>query len=213
MHPKTTVFLDVDTQRDFLLPNGELSVAGADRIILKLAEVTNLARELGIRIIASVDCHLPTDHELQRNGGEYPDHCMASTEGQKKIDATAPRNPLYIPTHELTLHQIKTALAHQGETIFEKQLFDVFAGNPNTNTLLPVLLKTCEDLVVYGVYTEVCVRDAIAGLLKMGPRLHVLTDATADIGAEGHAHRARWQTQGVELLTVNELKSRLQDNQ
>jgi nicotinamidase/pyrazinamidase len=209
MDPKSTVFFDVDTQRDFLLPDGKLYVAGADRIIPNLAAITNLARQLRIRIIASTDCHYSDDPELQRNGGAYPDHCMADTAGQKKIEATALFDPLYIPNKDLGADEITAALTHRGEIVIEKQLFDVFAGNRNTSKLLPMLLKDCRDVVVYGVYTEVCVRDAITGLRQYPVQTHVLVDAIADIGAEGERYRTQWQAEGVELLTVDELKARL----
>lgn len=213
MRPETTLFYDVDTQYDFLHPDGRLYVAGANRIVPALARVTRLARELGCRVVASADRHFPDDPELKRNGGEFDDHCMDGTPGQRRIDATAPLNPHFVENRELGENDIRAALAHRGEVVIEKQRFDVFAGNRNAGPLLERLLHDYSDVVVYGVYTEVCVNDAIGGLLKLVPKvhvkIHVLTDAIADIGADGGRYREQWRAAGVELLTLAELTARL----
>ncbi|MGH7916483.1 MAG: cysteine hydrolase family protein [Candidatus Binataceae bacterium] len=209
MRPEKTLFYDVDTQRDFILLGGALAIVGTERIVPRLARLTTLAHRFNIRIIASADRHFAGDPELQSHGGQYPDHCMDGTAGQRKIDATAPRMPLWIENRELSEAEIACALSHSGELIFEKQLFDVFTGNCNARKILTRLLPRYEDLVIYGVYTEVCVADAIRGLLEFPPSLHLVTDATADLGAEGDSFRREWRAAGVEMLTVAELESRL----
>lgn len=210
MKSQTTLFYDVDTQRDFILPGGRLYIDGTERVIPALAEVTQLARERGIKVIASADCHTPEDPELQRNGGEWPDHCMRGTPGQKKIDETAPRNPVVIENVELGDAAIVAVLKHPGEILIHKQRFDVFSGNRNAERLLRRLLEPFHDVVIYGVYAEVCVDHAVQGLLKMrGAKLHVVTDAIAPIGAEAPSFIEAWRAAGVDLLTVEELKEQL----
>lgn len=209
MKAQTTIFYDVDTQRDFILPGGKLYVPGTEKIIPALAELTQLARSQDIRIVCSVDRHFPGDRELERNGGEYGDHCMDGTEGQRKIDETAPRDPLYIPNHPLSGDEIHAALAHQGEVIFEKQEFDVFIGNAHASTILRMLLKPYNDIVIYGVFTEICIAHAVGGIQGLGPKLHIVTDAIADIGDDADRIRAQWKDSGIDLLTVAQLKEKV----
>ena len=210
MRPETTLFYDVDTQRDFILPGGRLYIAGTERIIPALWAMTELARRLSIRIVATTDRHFAGDPELERNGGKYPDHCMDGTDGQLKVESTAPLHPLIVENRELNEADRASAINWRGELIFEQQLFDAFAGNRNTAAILGAILKDYTDVVIYGVYTEVCVADAVRGLQQFGKLLHLVTDATADIGDDGPSFRQRWREEGVELTTVSWITSRLE---
>ncbi len=210
LRPETTLFYDVDTQRDFMLPGGALYVPNAERILSTLALLTRLARDLRIRIVASVDRHFPPDAELRRNGGEFPDHCMDATEGQRKVSQTAPQNPFFIENHALTEDQLRRALLHRGELIIEKQAFDAFVGNCNTTRLLSTLAKDYSDVVVYGVCTDICVDQAVRGLLRLGPKITVVTDAIAELDADrGREVRDEWREGGADLIDYSTISARL----
>ena len=101
LRPERTLFYDVDTQRDFMLPGGALHVPGSENILPALKHLTDLARRRKIRRICSTDRHFPGDRELARNGGPWPDHCMDGTAGQRKVEETAPSNPHPLPAHGL----------------------------------------------------------------------------------------------------------------
>lgn len=211
MNPTTTLFYDVDTQRDFMLPEGKLYVPGAEGILPRLAQLTAFARQHGVRIAGSVDCHTPSDLELLVNGGEYPEHCMAETEGQKKVAATAPAHPLWIHNRSYTTDELRPLLSQKGEVYIEKQRFDVFSGNRNAAQVFDALLRNMEDVVVYGVVTEVCVDQAITGLKDRPARLHVPLDAIAALNEErAQETLAKWRRWGVQLTTVAEVTSALE---
>ncbi len=58
------VFWDVDTQGDFMHPDGALYVPGAEEIIPNLGRLTRHAHARGIRIVASADDHVRDHSEL-----------------------------------------------------------------------------------------------------------------------------------------------------
>jgi nicotinamidase/pyrazinamidase len=210
MRIDTTLFYDVDTQRDFMLPHGALYALGAERIAPTLAAVTRLAREKNIRVLASVDRHFPGDEELKRNGGPYPDHCMDGTPGQRKIDETMPADPSVVPSREIGTAELDAALAGKREVVVEKRHVDVFVGNRNANALFERLIAQYSDIVIYGVCTDICVDYVVRALIRFGRKLHVVTDAVAALDSQRAAEVQRdWQKAGVELLTFAELRARL----
>ncbi len=70
------VFLDVDTQIDFLFPTGALYVPGAERLIPTLARLNRGAGAL----ISTMCAHAEVDPEFLT----YGPHCVTSTVGQLK---------------------------------------------------------------------------------------------------------------------------------
>src|SRR4051812_2424484 len=79
-----TLFVDVDTQTDFMLPGGKLYVPAAEQIIPNLKRLMAFAREHNVPVLSSVDAHVPDDPEFQ----QFPPHCVKGTPGQEKIPET-----------------------------------------------------------------------------------------------------------------------------
>lgn len=212
LHPEQTLFYDVDTQRDFMLPGGALYVTGSEKILPALKHLTELARRRKIRRICSTDRHFPGDRELARNGGKWPDHCMDGTAGQRKVEETAPSNPHPLPAHRVDAGKLENALRHSGELIIEKQDVDVIAGNANAHSLLSRLAAQYDHVVIYGVYTDVCVDHAVNALLEHGRIPYVVIDAIHEIDpANAAAARERWRKRGVKTITRDQLEALLDD--
>jgi len=152
------MFWDVDTQADFMLPQGKLYVPGAEAIIPTLAKLTSWAAQHHVLVVASADAHQPGDEEFSL----YPPHCLAGTPGQKKIPETSLAPQFTIPNR----HGAELPDAERyPQIVLEKQEFDVFS-NPNTDSLLAQLGQP--EIVLYGVVTEICVSAAARGLLDRG---------------------------------------------
>jgi len=204
-----TIFYDVDTQRDFLMPDGKVHMPGAEKIIPMLAAITDLAHETGVRIVCSVDHHVLGDPLLKSGGGPYPDHCIVGTPGEQKIDETAPRNPLYLENRQYSPHEIQRILDHKGEIIFDRYQFETFVRNAHVRAILRLLLQPISDVVIYGVYTEVCVDRVITELIGLGPKLHLVKDAIATSSSDRAGFFEKWTQQGAQLITFEELRIRI----
>jgi len=70
----------VDVQRDFM-PGGSLTVNGADRVLAPINRCIALFSQLGLPIYASRDWHPPQHCSFHEQGGPWPRHCVAGSEG------------------------------------------------------------------------------------------------------------------------------------
>jgi nicotinamidase/pyrazinamidase len=209
---RLTLFYDVDTQRDFMLPGGALHVPGSEKILSALKHLTELARRRNIRRVCSMDRHFRGDRELARNGGPWPDHCMDGTEGQHKVEETAVVNPVSIPSHTIGNDQLEAAVGDSRELVLEKQDVHVLVGNANARSIFSKLVNRYDDFVVYGVYTDVCVDYAVQALLEQGAKPYVVLDAIHEIDpAKAAAARERWSERGVKTITTKQLHNLLDD--
>lgn len=205
---RPVIFWDVDTQHDFMDPDGKLYVAGAEKIKPNLKKLTDYAHENQIHIVASADDHVPGHRELSEKPDfeeTFPEHCMRGTPGAEKIDETRLFAPLIIEPDPLPHQELARKLwSHGGDLLLRKHWFDVFT-NPNTETLLEAWDPT--EIVVYGVALDVCDRYAIEGFIERGiPRIHLVVDATRAIHPEKEdALLLSWKRQDVNLVTTKQV--------
>jgi nicotinamidase/pyrazinamidase len=199
------IFWDVDTQHDFVMPDGKLYVSGSEDLLDTLARLTDYAHEHGIPIVASADDHEAGHLELSDEPDwreTYPPHCMRGSEGQRKVEATTLREPMVIEPALADAADLERLVAgHAGDFLLHKHRFDVFS-NPNTITLLRALEP--EAIVLYGVALDVCNRYAIEGLLQQWPQgeIYLVTDAVRAIRPEeGERLVHEWAQRGVRMVT------------
>ena len=194
---KMIFFLDVDTQRDFMLHGGALHVPSAERIIPKLRRLFDFAAKNDIFVLSTVDAHSPTDPEL----GQFPPHCIKGTEGQHKINETLLPRPLTLENKPIDRNLVEIVKKHR-QIIVQKQTLNVF-DNPVTEKLLRALPPYA---IVFGVYTEYCVKLAALGLRRMGIKTAVISDAIQCLSPEdGAAAVEEMKRAGVEFITTDTL--------
>jgi nicotinamidase/pyrazinamidase len=193
-----TVLWDVDTQVDFMLPRGKLYVPGAEHTIPAMQRLVDAARASGIVHVASVDDHELTDAEIADEPDfrtTYPPHCLRGTRGARKIPETEQEDPV-----PLTLELLPERYLEGREFLILTKSFDVFT-NPNTDLLLDRLDP--DEVVLFGVATDVCVDAAIRGFLARGRKVTFVEDAARGLDDERAAiSTAFWREQGVEFTTA-----------
>lgn len=169
------VFLDVDTQVDFMLPSGSLYVPGAEQIVPNLRTLMACAQERGIPIISSADAHPPDDPSFS----EWPLHCVVGTPGQRRIPETELSSAVAVPNRPKAFHPGKHLA---GQLIVEKQEYDV---STNANFVAILSWLGPRRFVVFGVATEYCVLSSVRTLRQRGLAVDLVVDAIRAITEEG----------------------------
>ncbi len=166
------VFVDIDTQRDFLEPAGALFIAGSGAIIANLGRLTQFALGHQVPILATACCHDPDDPELKR----FPAHCMRGSSGEKRVGATAVAGSVVLAVGERLMGEVPLHLTVQ------KREIDVFS-RPDAAELFARYNQGRPTFVVYGVATDYCVSAAVMGLLSSSCRVAIVADAIQAIDA------------------------------
>jgi nicotinamidase/pyrazinamidase len=199
------VLWDVDTQVDFVQPDGKLAVPDAPAAVPAMARLVAAARAAGIPHIASADDHELTDSELSELpdfSTTYPPHCLRGTRGAEKIAETRQDDPVPLALTEVPEHWLQGR-----EFLLLKKSFDVFT-NRNADRLLQLLDP--DEVIVFGVATDVCDDAAIRGLLERGRAVTFVEEASRGLDpARTSACLADWRAAGVKFATVDEVAAGL----
>ncbi|HUU13846.1 MAG TPA: isochorismatase family cysteine hydrolase [Terriglobia bacterium] len=169
------VFLDIDTQVDFMLPGGSLYVPGAEDIVPNLKKLMTYAWERQIPVISSADAHPPDDPSFS----EWPPHCVVGTPGQERIPQTQLPSPTVIPNRP---GAFSPPARWTGQFIVEKQEYDV-STNANFDAVLASLGR--RRFIAFGVATDYCVRWSALNLRKRGIPVDLVADAIKPITEKG----------------------------
>jgi nicotinamidase/pyrazinamidase len=149
------VFMDIDTQHDFLDPTGALYVAGSAEILPNLRRLTDFAVDHEIPILATACSHHPEDPELTI----FAPHCLAHTPGQARVPATACLSSVVLDVEERFHGELPPHL-----TLLKREL-SVFSRS-DADDLVARYNRELLTWVVDGVATDYCVRAAVDGLMQ-----------------------------------------------
>jgi nicotinamidase/pyrazinamidase len=195
------ILWDVDTQFDFVQANGKLAVPDAPAAAPAMARLVAAARAAGVPHVASADDHELTDDEISDAPDyalTYPPHCLRGTRGAEKIPETQQDDPV-----PLALTEVPERWLRGREFLLLKKHFDVFT-NPNADRVLQLLDP--DEVIVFGVATDVCNAAAIRGLLARGRAVTFVEEASRGLDAARTAvYLSEWRGGGVRFATAGEV--------
>lgn len=187
--PAATALVLVDLQNDFL-PGGALGVPGGDAVIPPLNRCAAAFAAAGRPVFATRDWHPPDHCSFREQGGPWPPHCVAGSEGA----AFAPG--LALPATAMVIGKGSRPEA------------DAYSGFDGTDLARRLRDNGCDDLVVGGLATDYCVRATALDGLREGFEVTVLTDAVAAVDVQpgdGDRALAEMAEAGCTLTTSKEL--------
>jgi nicotinamidase/pyrazinamidase len=150
--------LIVDVQRDFL-PGGALGVRDGDAVVPALNRYIALAAAKGVPVFASRDWH-PAEHcSFSAQGGPWPPHCVAETDGARFASA------LELPHDAVVID--KATNEHE----------DAYSAFSGTTLARDLRARGVERLLVGGLATDYCVLNTVRDALAGGFDVVLLTDA------------------------------------
>lgn len=178
----------VDVQNDFV--SGTLAVPGGAAVVAPLNRAIEAFRARGLPVIATRDWHPPDHCSFARQGGPWPEHCVAGTRGAEFVP------DLRLPPGVRVIGK---------GTAVEREAYSTFAG---TGLAEALRARKVTRIFIGGLATDYCVvhsvRDAIAG----GFAAVVLSDAIRAVDVHpGDGTRAEeaMRRAGARFATVGEV--------
>lgn len=191
------VFWEVDVQRDFVLPSGNLYVPGAEKLLPNIRRLTDAARQGKVLLASHGDFHTPNDPEFKI----FPRHCVKGTPGSELVPEAITENVARVPNEPDA--RVPEDLSGYQQILLEKQTLSIFESR-HADALVNKL-GTKAEFVVFGVVTEYCVSLAVKGLLARGRRVAVVTDAIETLKKEeGEKALAEFVRLGARLMTTDQ---------
>ena len=157
--------LVVDVQQDFL-PGGALAVPEGDAVIPPLNEAIRAFSAAGLPVFATRDWHPPDHCSFVRQGGLWPIHCVAGTNG-----AAFPES--------LRLPAATAVISKAGAP--SSEAYSAFAGTGLAGLLSD---RRVGRVFVGGLATDYCVLRTVLDARAVGLDVVVLDDAVRAVNIE-----------------------------
>jgi nicotinamidase/pyrazinamidase len=175
----------VDVQLDFL-PGGSLAVPHGDEVVHALNRYIAVFRRLTFPVVATRDWHPPDHCSFMAQGGPWPPHCVAGTDGAR-----------FAPLLDLPCDAYIVSKA----TARDKDAYSGFEG-----TDLDAWLRHAgvSRVFVGGLATDYCVVNTVRDALRLGYATCLLRDAVRAVDLKpGDGARAVEQMQRLGAAAID----------
>lgn len=173
--------LIVDMQNDFL-PGGNLGVLDGDRVIAPVNALAALYQARGLPVYASRDWH-PADHcSFTAQGGPWPPHCVAASEGAAFSGA------LRLPADAIVVSKADT------------QAQDAYSAFSGTGLAPAMRAAGITRVAVCGLATDYCILHTVLDGIAAGFEVLLAGEAIRAVEAsagDGDRAVARMLAQGA----------------
>ena len=198
LHPKRRchLLIDVDTQKDFLLPDGRACIKNQSEVLTNIRQVMTWARRQKVPVISTAEV-FPND-----NGYNKIRYCLDGTKGQKKVSCTLLRNRISFPADNKNALPADILLAYR-QVILHKRCIDPF-NEPRIERLFSEI--EADDFILIGVGTEDAVRATAMGLIHRGKRVRIIVDALGSHNRkEARLALRKMQAKGAKLIKTKDV--------
>ncbi len=165
IYSPTTALIVVDVQNDFADPAGSLFVEGAQEIIGFVNTQIEDAAESGAVVVRTQDWHPPATPHFKKDGGLWPDHCVAESWG-------AQFHPDLLHIGTVVRKGVDGEDGYSGFTVR-----DPVSGEERRTGLNRQLDEQgVTNVVVVGLATDYCVKETAIDAVRLGFTCTVLKD-------------------------------------
>ncbi|OHB65180.1 MAG: hypothetical protein A2168_03615 [Planctomycetes bacterium RBG_13_50_24] len=198
LHPKKrwNLLIDVDTQKDFLLPTGRACVRNQAEVLTNIRRVMAWARRGKVPVISTAEVY------PNNNGCSEISYCLEGTDGQKKVPCTLLNDRVSFPADNTNALPADVLLAYR-QVILHKRCIDPF-DEPRIERLLSEV--EADEFILIGAGTEYAVRATALGLLHRGKKVSIIVDALGSHNKrEAKLALRKMQAKGARLIMTKDV--------
>lgn len=179
----------VDIQKDFC-PGGALAVSDGDMVVEPANILMKKFESAGLPVFVTRDWHTPDHSSFSENGGTWPVHCVAETDG------AAFHDDLKVSSHAVIISK-----AMEKDT-------DAYSGFEGTDLADRLRSLKVTETVILGLATDYCVKNTVLDALKEKFSVSVVTEGIRAVEVnpgDGKAAIDEMKAAGARFVSVESI--------